>query len=134
EVLIDPDQIKQVFINLINNASDAIVDSGSITVSTMAKDGNILVTVKDTGAGISQEQIDKIFDPFYTTKGVGKGTGLGLSVSLGIVESMGGKIEVQSIVGSGSSFTIRLPIRNQEGERRAHHNGEQTGEGNSIQG
>jgi two-component system NtrC family sensor kinase len=124
EILMDPDQIKQVFINLINNASDAIVESGIITVSTTEKDEYILVTIKDTGSGISQEQIDKIYDPFYTTKDVGKGTGLGLSVSLGIVESLGGRIELQSIVGSGSSFTIFLPLENQYAKGSANNNGE----------
>jgi two-component system NtrC family sensor kinase len=123
EILVDPDQIKQVFINLINNANDAITESGTITISTMEKDGYITVTVKDSGKGISQEEISKIFDPFFTTKDVGKGTGLGLSVSLGIVESMGGKIEVQSIVGSGSSFTVYLPIGNHEEKGSAQKNG-----------
>ena len=123
EILIDPDQIKQVFINLINNASDAIVGSGTITIVTMEKGDDILVTVKDTGMGMSQEQIGKIFNPFYTTKEVGKGTGLGLSVSLGIVESLGGRIEVQSIVGAGSSFTVYLPKRSHTDNRRRSNHG-----------
>ncbi len=110
EILLDPDQINQVFLNLINNAGDAIENSGTITLSTRREDGFILVTVTDTGCGMSPEQMKNIFLPFYTTKEVGKGTGLGLSVSLSIVESMGGRIEVQSVPGAGSSFTVFLPV------------------------
>ncbi len=108
-VSLDPDQIAQVFLNLINNAQDAIVGEGKITLSTSLDDGRVYVTVADTGAGMTPEQMGKIFLPFFTTKEVGKGTGLGLSVSLSIVESMGGTIEVQSLPGSGSSFTVVLP-------------------------
>ena len=110
QIMADPDQLKQVFVNLINNANDAIVGSGTISVYTKVKEGYIQVTITDTGKGIPQEKLSKIFDPFYTTKEVGKGTGLGLSVSMGIVENLGGKIEVQSIVDSGSSFTVYLPL------------------------
>jgi two-component system NtrC family sensor kinase len=109
EVLVDPDQIRQVFLNLINNAGDAIRGPGRITLSTRQDEATVRVTVTDTGAGMDGEQLKKIFDPFYTTKEVGKGTGLGLSVSIGIVESMGGTIEVQSMPGAGSAFTVVLP-------------------------
>lgn len=112
--LLDPDQIRQVFLNIINNAGDAITDSGRIMVSTALKENQILVTIKDTGAGMPPGEIKKIFDPFFTTKEVGKGTGLGLSVSLSIVESMGGTISVQSLKGEGSSFTIALPVQGDE--------------------
>ncbi len=109
--LLDPDQIRQVFLNIINNAGDAITGSGRITVSTEAVEGHLRITIRDTGAGMTAAEINKIFDPFFTTKEVGKGTGLGLSVSLSIVESLGGTIVVQSLKGEGSSFSVSLPIR-----------------------
>ena len=111
---LDPDQLRQVFLNLINNAGDAISGPGTITVSTSKNEKNILITIADTGEGMEQDRIKQIFNPFFTTKEPGKGTGLGLSVSLGIVESMGGTIDVQSLRGSGSSFTISLPIKNEK--------------------
>jgi two-component system NtrC family sensor kinase len=114
KILVDPDQIRQVFLNLINNAGDAITESGTITISTANDNKNILVTVTDTGRGMTSDQIKKIFDPFYTNKEAGKGTGLGLSVSLSIVRSMDGSIDVQSMPGTGSSFTVVLPISNTE--------------------
>ena len=111
EIMVDPDQVQQVLLNVINNAGAAIEGSGTITISTDNNHANrVQVTVTDTGHGMSSDQLKKIFDPFYTTKEVGKGTGLGLSVSLGIVKSMGGSIEVQSIPGVGSSFVITFPI------------------------
>ncbi len=115
ELLLDKDQIRQVFLNLINNAQDAISGTGAITITTQAKEDSILVEIQDTGEGMTTDQIKQIFNPFYTTKEVGKGTGLGLSVSLGIVESMGGAIEVQSIKGSGSIFTVVLPFNDSKG-------------------
>ena len=111
DILVDIDQIQQVFLNLINNAGDAIVGPGTITIYTGIKNDHLHITIEDTGVGISPDKLEKIFDPFYTTKEVGKGTGLGLSVSLNIVESMGGSINVQSIKGVGSSFTVSLPIK-----------------------
>jgi two-component system NtrC family sensor kinase len=118
EVVVDPDQIRQVFLNLINNAGDAIEGSGMITISTRSAAGIVHVTITDTGHGMTPEQRDKIFDPFFTTKEVGKGTGLGLSVSLSIVKSIGGSINVQSIPEVGSSFTVSLPL--QPAERTNH--------------
>jgi two-component system NtrC family sensor kinase len=109
-VLADPDQIRQVFLNLINNAGDAISGAGTITITTTGEGDHVRVTIIDTGRGMTAEQMKKIFDPFYTTKPAGKGTGLGLSVSLSIVKSMGGSIDVQSMPGAGSSFIVSLPI------------------------
>jgi two-component system NtrC family sensor kinase len=114
DVMLDPDQISQVFLNLINNAGDAIEGSGTIHLSTRRDGRSIRVTVADDGVGMTSEVMQRIFLPFYTTKEVGKGTGLGLSVSLSIVESMGGRIEVQSVPGAGSSFTVVLPIHEAE--------------------
>jgi two-component system NtrC family sensor kinase len=115
EIFLDPDQIRQVFLNLINNAQDAISGPGAITITSKTKENTIEVEVQDTGGGMTTEQIKKIFNPFFTTKEVGKGTGLGLSVSLGIMESIGGRIEVQSIKGSGSIFTLVFPLNDQNG-------------------
>jgi two-component system NtrC family sensor kinase len=114
EIMFDPDQMRQVFLNLINNAGDAIVSSGKITLSTRSHNGQIEASVADTGKGMTSDQIGRIFDPFYTTKEVGRGTGLGLSISLGIVQSMGGRIEVQSVPGAGSLFTVVLPLNEAE--------------------
>jgi len=114
KIPIDIDQISQVFLNLINNAGDAIDESGTITLSTFRDDSYVRVTVKDTGVGMTSDVMQQVFLPFYTTKEVGKGTGLGLSVSSSIVESLGGKIEVQSMPGAGSSFTVVLPVSQPE--------------------
>lgn len=111
KVFVDANSLKQVILNLLNNARDAITPPGKITISTWQSDEKIYISVKDTGCGISKEQMEKIFLPFYTTKPVGKGTGLGLSVSYNIVKSFGGTIEVESLVGKGSTFTIILPIK-----------------------
>ncbi len=110
QVLLDPDQIRQVFLNLINNAQDAMEGPGTITLKTERADHSVRVTVADTGKGMTTEEMEKAFFPFFTTKEVGKGTGLGLSVSLSIVEAVGGRIEVQSLPGAGSSFTVVFPI------------------------
>ncbi len=108
-IMVDPNQIQQVFFNLINNAGDAIGGSGKITITTRQDGGAVRISITDTGSGMDSETMKKIFDPFYTTKEIGRGTGLGLSVSIGIVESMGGRIEVQSMPGAGSTFTVVLP-------------------------
>ncbi len=110
ETLLDPDKIRQVFLNLINNAGDAIPGSGTITISTRKDKENIKITIEDTGEGMTPKQMGQIFNPFYSTKKVGKGTGLGLSVSLSIVESLGGAIIVQSLKDAGSLFEVSLPI------------------------
>lgn len=108
----DAGQFQQVLLNVLNNAVDAIGDgSGKITVSTRLVDGEVRIGVSDTGSGMSAQQLEKIFLPFYTTKDVGKGTGLGLSVSYGIVKDLGGRIEVESAPMKGSTFTIVLPLR-----------------------
>ena len=110
DIMLDPDQIRQVFLNIINNAGDAIENSGMITLTTRSNERFLRATITDTGKGMTSDQIERIFDPFFTTKEVGKGTGLGLSVSLNIVQAMGGAIEVQSMPGAGSSFTVVLPV------------------------
>ena len=114
EIPIDADQVGQVFLNLINNAGDAIDGAGAITLTTRHDDSSARVTVTDTGVGMTSEVMQQVFLPFYTTKEVGKGTGLGLSVSSSIIESFGGRIEVQSMPGAGSSFTVVLPVNQPE--------------------
>ena len=106
-----PFQLNQVFLNLLVNAAQAIAERGSITLRT-ARDGDfVTIAVSDTGCGIPPENLARIFDPFFSTKPVGKGTGLGLSVAYGIVAKHGGRIEVNSEPGKGTTFTVRLPIR-----------------------
>lgn len=105
-----PDQIKQVFFNLLNNAANAIVDSGVITIRTWREGGCVGIVVEDTGVGIDPDKLGLIFQPFYTTKPAVKGTGLGLSVCHGIVDSHGGKIQVESQPNRGAIFTVLLPI------------------------
>lgn len=103
-------KLQQVFTNLLLNARDAIPDGGRITVSTnTAEDGSVVVEIADTGIGIAPENVAKIYDPFYTTKGVGQGTGLGLAVTYGIVQEHAGHITVDSMPGRGSTFRITLP-------------------------
>ena len=105
----DANQLQQVLINLSLNACEAMPSGGTLLISTLAEDGKVLVKFTDTGGGIKREHLDRIFDPFFSTKPIGKGTGLGLSVSYGIIQQHGGSIEVQSEEGKGSTFTIVLP-------------------------
>jgi hypothetical protein len=103
-------KLQQVFTNLLLNARDAIPDGGSITISTFSHDrDSVTVEIADTGIGISAENVPKIYDPFYTTKGVGRGTGLGLAVTYGIVQEHSGHITVESKPGQGTIFRITLP-------------------------
>jgi signal transduction histidine kinase len=106
----DRSQFLQVLTNLVVNAVQAMPHGGRIAIRTTAEDGFILLTVEDTGSGINQDVADQIFTPFFTTKKDGHGTGLGLSVVHGIVTSHGGEIKVESEVGVGTKFIIRLPI------------------------
>lgn len=108
----DSKQMQQVFLNVIDNALDAIGKDGIITLRTgvFPERKEVFVSINDTGGGIPQEQLEKIFDPFYTTKKVGEGTGLGLSIVYSILEKLHGKIIAESEVGKGSTFTITFPI------------------------
>jgi two-component system NtrC family sensor kinase len=112
-ILAEPEPLRQVFANILINAGDAILDKGTITLSTESKEGMIWVTIADTGKGIPAENLQRIFNPFFTTKGGGRGTGLGLSIAASIVKYLGGTIKVNSIRGAGSSFTVLLPINEQ---------------------
>jgi len=110
EIETDRSQLQQVVLNLVKNAADAIESAGTITISIKVRDDRLRISITDTGKGMSPRQLEKVFMPFFTTKDVGKGTGLGLSVSYGIAQGLGGDIEVRSKQGTGSTFTIVLPL------------------------
>ncbi|HZX30557.1 MAG TPA: ATP-binding protein [Rhodocyclaceae bacterium] len=111
-----PSQLNQVFMNLLINAAHAIETQGTITIRTGQEGEQVWVEIEDSGHGIPPDNLQRIFDPFYSTKPVGKGTGLGLFVSYNIVHKHQGKIEVRSEVGKGSTFRVWLPIQAQMDE------------------
>jgi signal transduction histidine kinase len=106
----DPDQMSQVLLNLVINALHAMPNGGVLRITLSSVDGKLKLIIADTGHGIATHDLPKIFNPFFTTKGVGKGTGLGLTVVHGIVQEHGGSIEVDSEPGRGAAFTISLPL------------------------
>src|SRR5438067_5301157 len=110
-VLCHPGKLNQVFLNLLVNAIQACERGGVVATHTRAEPDGVVVEVRDDGCGISPEHRSRLFEPFFTTKPVGQGTGLGLSVSFGIVRDHGGVIEVDSEVGRGSTFRVRLPFK-----------------------
>jgi signal transduction histidine kinase len=116
EILCFPQELNQVFMNLLVNASHAIKQNGEIRISTARRDEHVLIEISDSGCGIPPENLGRIFETFFTTKEVGKGTGLGLSISSEIVKKHQGRIEVESTVGVGTTFRIWLPI-GQEGQK-----------------
>ncbi len=107
----DNQQIEQVLVNLINNAIHAMQEHGVLRVNLSQSEGVVAIAVQDNGSGIAPENLGRIFDPFFTTKPEGEGTGLGLSVSYGIISNHDGRIEVESTVGEGTTFTILLPVK-----------------------
>ncbi len=107
--MVDPQQLQQVLINLIQNAVQAMPDGGTLSVRLASDGDRTLITIQDTGCGIPAEHLPRIFEPFFTTKPEGQGTGMGLSVSYGIIARHHGQINVESQVGAGSTFTLRLP-------------------------
>jgi two-component system NtrC family sensor kinase len=118
QVLMDPSQIQQVFMNMIINAAEAMNGAGQLTLTTrpMPADSAVEVQFTDSGHGIKEENLDRIFSPFFTTKEVGHGTGLGLAISYGIVQEHKGTITVESPEGQGATFTVRLPVTSSEQE------------------
>ncbi len=112
-------QLNQVFMNIIDNACYAIKDKGTITIRLQKQDDNVIIEIKDTGCGMTEEQAKKVFDPFFTTKPVGEGTGLGMSISYKVIQRHNGKIEIDSELGKGTKFTITLPITMKETETNA---------------
>jgi two-component system NtrC family sensor kinase len=126
KVTVDSNQIQQVVLNLVSNAVDAMAGEGTITIRTRTIDLDgvkfVETAITDTGPGIFPEHMNKILEPFFTTKSVGKGTGLGLPVSYGIIKRHGGDLLIHSKIGKGSTVTVRLPVR--EGEPRMEREGE----------
>jgi two-component system NtrC family sensor kinase len=110
-IRVSQSELQQVFLNLINNSLDAMEKQGGVIniVSRLQGDA-IVVEVTDNGPGIPSANLSRIFDPFFTTKPVGRGTGLGLSICYGIIKKLGGDIEVESQVGEGTSFRVRIPL------------------------
>ena len=106
----DSGKLQQVLMNLVINARDSMPNGGDLTISTAHYNGEVVLEVADTGAGIPKDEIHKIYDPFYTTKETGKGTGLGLSVTYGIIQEHRGSITVRSDKNSGTSFRVALPV------------------------
>jgi len=105
----NPRNLQQVFLNLFLNAVEAMPDGGALRVAATLREGSVRISVQDTGSGIAPEHLDQVFEPFFTTKEAGEGTGLGLSVSYSIVEKHGGRLEVESEPGRGTTFTVTLP-------------------------
>ena len=116
-ILVVKDQICQVLLNLLTNARDACKNGGTIKISTETLDKRVAISVEDSGCGIEQDHLHKIFKPFFTTKQELSGTGLGLAVSLGIIEKHGGTISVNSYLQKGSVFTITLPIMKENNDQ-----------------
>jgi two-component system NtrC family sensor kinase len=103
--------MQQVFLNLINNSIDAMEKrGGEIVLRTRQEENRVVVDVSDNGPGIARANLGRIFDPFFTTKPVGKGTGLGLSICYGIVKKYGGEIEVRSVPGVETTFSVKIPL------------------------
>ena len=112
-----PSQINQVVMNLVVNAAHAIDGArGTITITTRVVDTDVEIGIADNGSGITPENLSRIFDPFFTTKPVGQGTGLGLSLAYGIMQKHRGSINVTSVLGAGTTFTLRFPIRHDAGD------------------
>ncbi|WP_321491979.1 ATP-binding protein [uncultured Desulfobacter sp.] len=105
-----PQQLNQVFLNILVNAAQAIEKKGEIKIKTWQENNGVVLTISDTGCGIDPQNITKIFDPFFTTKEVGKGTGLGMNIAYSIIKQHGGTIGVESEKGKGTTFTVMLPV------------------------
>ena len=114
---LDGDQLLQVFLNILLNAADAMRGSGTLTVSSRRMNHSVAVQFGDSGPGIAEESLSRIFEPFYTTKDVGKGAGLGLSVSYGIIQGMGGSIRASNQAGRGALFAVEIPLPDTGGDR-----------------
>jgi signal transduction histidine kinase len=111
ELVTDPGLLRQVVINLLSNAVDAVERGGDVTVRARSDGDQVMISVTDTGGGIAPDDLRRIFEPFYTTKGRGKGTGLGLAICRELTTALGGTIDVESAPGRGSTFALRLPRR-----------------------
>src|SRR5690606_4236002 len=109
EINVNPDQLQQVFLNLLLNARDAVEGDGSVTIRSYFDGENAVTEIIDSGSGIDEAVLKNVFDPFFTTKPAGSGTGLGLAVCYGIITAHGGNIDAAKHIGGGSAFTIKLP-------------------------
>jgi len=110
-VMAHSDELRQVFLGSITNAIDAMPDGGTLTIKTLLDGDSAKISFEDTGCGIAEKNIDKVFEPFYSTKKEIKGVGLGLSTSYAIIEDCGGRISVESEEGKGTTFTFYLPVK-----------------------
>jgi signal transduction histidine kinase len=110
KIMADPDQLQEVFINLIVNGFQAMPAGGALTVRTGVENQEVRIAIRDNGCGVPPENMSKLFTPFFSTKKDVKGVGLGLPVSYGIVQRLNGRIEVESVVGEGSTFTVCIPV------------------------
>jgi two-component system sensor histidine kinase HydH len=108
---VDPELVTQALVNLAMNGIQAMREGGVLTIATKSQDDEVHISITDSGKGIREDQIEKIFRPFYTTKH--RGSGLGLAITRGIVERHGGRIEVESVIAKGSCFTLVVPVREQ---------------------
>jgi signal transduction histidine kinase len=111
ELVTDPGLLRQIVVNLVANALDAVDKNGRIEIAARPVADDVLISVRDTGHGIPPDDLRRIFEPFYTTKGRGKGTGLGLAICRQLTAALGGAISVESAAGQGSTFTVRLPMQ-----------------------
>jgi two-component system, NtrC family, sensor kinase len=123
----DPHRLRQVLLNLLTNAIHATPEEGRISLTISIAPEGAHLAVKDTGCGIPKENLAKIFEPFFSTKGAGEGTGMGLYVSRGIVEKLGGQIRAESRVGEGSVFLVTLPLRRLPGKEQHGENADSAG-------
>jgi two-component system NtrC family sensor kinase len=110
DVMADRNKLQQVFINVFLNAIQAMPDGGEIRITSYLDDGYLRVDISDTGEGMTPEVLERIFDPFFSTKDLGKGTGLGLSVAYGIMKDHNGFIAAKSAPGKGTTFSVKLPV------------------------
>jgi two-component system, cell cycle sensor histidine kinase and response regulator CckA len=117
-VVVDPGQMERVLMNLVVNARDAMPGGGTLSLSTSVEEGDVVLSVSDTGVGMDARTRERAFEPFFTTKKPGEGTGLGLSTVYGIVRQSGGTVEIESEPGQGTTFTIRLPMQDTEVAKR----------------
>ena len=115
---VDPHQLMQALENIVNNAIEAMPEGGELSLNTRSvpEGGMVEVSIADTGFGIPEENLPKLFTPFFSTKEMGKGTGLGLAIAYGIVKTHRGTIEVKSQVGKGTVFRLRIPLGNSQPE------------------
>jgi len=110
QILCAPSRVNQVFINLITNAAQAMDGQGKLTISTAGDDQWVHVSIADTGCGIARENLDRVLDPFFTTKPVGQGTGLGLSIVRKIMDEHHGRLYIDSSEGEGTTITLSFPV------------------------